>query len=69
MRIARITERAMQPNSDGEWVVFAQMLVGRTYQYGALIYKTFDEARKAKEGDIIDSERVRFERRINGMQL
>lgn len=68
MKIIKIIEKPMQPNEDGDWAVYCQMMVGNAYQYGVLLYQTFDEAKKAHEGDII-GENVRFERRINGVQL
>lgn len=59
----------MSPTDEGDWPVYAQLQVGSTYQYGVLLYQTFEEARKANEGDVIDSVKVRFSRRINGVQV
>lgn len=69
MKIVKIIERPTSPTDEGEWVVFCQLLVGNAYQYGALIYATQEEAREAKEGDNVDTERIRFRRRTNNTQI
>ena len=69
MKIIKIIERQLSPNDEGEYCVYCQMLVGRAYQYGLLLFESESEARQAKEGDIIDIEKVRFSRRINGVQV
>ena len=65
MKIVRIIERPTSPNERGEWVVYAQLMRGGVYQYGALLYKSLKDAMRAREGEHVDAVRVKFSRRTN----
>lgn len=68
MKIVKIIERPTTPNENGEWVVYAQLMRGGNYQYGALLYKSLNDAMRAREGEHIDAVKVKFSRRTNSMQ-
>lgn len=65
MRVIKIVDRTPIINEDGEWQLFCQVLVGNSYVYGAIICKTMQEAFAIKEDQILDVEKVKFNRRIN----
>lgn len=65
MRVIKIVDRTPIINEDGEWQLFCQVLVGNSYVYGAIIFETMEEAFAIKENQILDVEKVKFNRRIN----
>ena len=67
MRITKIVERCPTINEEGEWQLFCQVYMGNSYVYGAIICKTIEEAFAIKEGQMIDTEKVKFSRRINNI--
>lgn len=67
MRITKLTCNAPVLDSDGKWSVFCQVLRGSSYVYGVIICDTMKEAFAIKEGQILDSEKVRFEHRIKNV--
>jgi hypothetical protein len=67
MKVIRLVEKAPVIDSDGKWNVFCQVLRGSSYVYGVIICDTMKEAFAIKEGQILDSEKVRFEHRIKNV--
>lgn len=63
MRIIKITEKATTPDDEGLWRVYALVQKGGTFQYGVLLYQSEEEAKKAKKGDLVDTEKVVFSTR------
>lgn len=59
MKIAKVVESTLSPNENGEYVVYAQVLEGNLYQYASLHYRTYREAKYAKDGDFINRGRVK----------
>lgn len=66
MRVTKIVDTPTI-DADGKWNVFCQVLRGVTYQYGVVVCETRDEAFSIKEGQILDTEKVRFEQRIKNV--
>lgn len=65
MRIIKITEKSTTPDEEGLWRVYGMVQKGNSFQYGVLLYKTEEEAKKAEKGSLVDVERVVFSRRTN----
>ena len=63
MKIVKIIERTHTPNEKGEYVIYAQVMIGNTYQYAALRYNTLRDATRAREGSHINVERTKVSRR------
>lgn len=63
MRISKIISTPVI-DAEGKWMVFCQVLRGCTYSYGAIVCDTMEEAFSYKEGQILDTEKTRFEHRI-----
>ena len=68
MRVTKILD-APVIDSDGKWMLFCQVLKGCTYTYGAIVCNTKDEAFGIKEGEILDTEKCKFEYRIKNLSL
>lgn len=66
MRVTRIIQSPVI-DSDGKWNVFCQVYMGNSYVYGAIICDTMEEAFAIREGQILDIEKVKFNRRINNI--
>ena len=49
MRVTKIIEKAPLINGNDEWVVWVQVQIGKTYQYGRVVCKTIDEAMSIRE--------------------
>ena len=60
MRITKIIEKAPLINGNNEWVVWAQVQIGKSYQYGRVICPTIDEAMGIREGMVLDTEKYDF---------
>lgn len=60
MRVTKIIEKTPLINEDNEWVVWVQVYIGNTYQYGRIVCKTIDEAMSIREGMILDTEKYDF---------
>ena len=67
MRITKIIDKAVL-DSEGKWNVYCQVLRGVTYQYGAIVCETREEAFAIKEGQILDTEKYKFEHRTKNLQ-
>lgn len=67
MKVVKIIEPTPIINADGKWQLFCQVLRGNSYVYGVIICKTRAEAFAIKEGQVIDTERLRFEKRISNI--
>lgn len=67
MKVVKIIERPLTINEYGEWQLFCQVLRGSSYVYGVIICKTRAEAFAIKEGQILDTERLKFEQRISNI--
>ena len=67
MRITKIVEKTPIINENGEWMLFCQVYMGNSYVYGAIICKTMGEAFAIKEGQMLDSEEVKFSKRTNNI--
>lgn len=63
MRIIKITEKSQTPDEEGLWRVYALVQKGGTFQYGVLLYRTEEEAKKVTKGDLVDTEKVMFSTR------
>lgn len=63
MRIIKITEKSTTPDEEGLWRVYGLVQKGGTFQYGVLLYRTEEEAKKATKGDLVDTEKVVFSTR------
>lgn len=66
MRVTRIIEPTPIVCDEG-WQLFCQVLIGNAYVYGAVICKTYEETSSIKEGQMLDSEKVKFSRRTNNI--
>ena len=66
MRVTRIIQSPVI-DADGKWNVFCQAYMGNSYVYGAIICDTMEEAFAIREGQILDIEKVKFNRRINNI--
>lgn len=64
MRVVKIIEPTPLRTDEG-WNLFIQALIGNSYVYGAVVCETMEEAFAIKEGQILDTEKVKFSRRIN----
>jgi hypothetical protein len=60
MRVTKIIEKTPLINEDGEWVVWVQVQIGKTYQYGRVVCSSIDEAMSIREGMILDTEKYDF---------
>jgi hypothetical protein len=60
MRVTKIIEKAPFINGDNEWIVWVQVQIGKSYQYGRVVCKTIDEAMSIREGMILDTEKHEF---------
>lgn len=60
MKVIRIVEKTPLINEDGEWVVWVQVQIGKTYQYGRVVFSSIDEAMGIREGMILDTEKHEF---------
>ena len=60
MRVTKIIEKNPVINEDGEWVVWVQVYIGKTYQYGRIVCKTINEANGIREGMILDTKKYDF---------
>lgn len=67
MRIIKITEKSTTPDEEGLWRVYGMVQIGNSFQYGVLLYKTEEEAKKAEQGSLVDVEKVMFSRRTNNI--
>lgn len=65
MRIIKITEKSTAPDEEGLWRVYGMVQIGNSFQYGVLLYKTESEAKKAEQGSLVDTEKVKFNHRTN----
>lgn len=66
MRVTKIID-APTTDSNGKWNLYCQVLRGMTYQYGVVVCETRDEAFAIKEGQILDTEKFKFEHRIKNL--
>lgn len=64
MKVIKIIERTPIISDEG-WLLFAQVYMGKSYVYGAIVCDTMEEAFAVKEGQILDIEKVKFSRRTN----
>jgi hypothetical protein len=64
MRVVKIIEPTPLRTDEG-WNLFIQSLIGNSYVYGAVVCEMMEEAFAIKEGQILDTEKVKFSRRIN----
>lgn len=60
MRVTKIIEKTPVINEDGEWIVWVQVYIGKTYQYGRIVCKTTADAMSIREGMILDTEKYIF---------
>ena len=60
MRVTKIIEKTPLINEDGEWIVWVQVQIGKTYQYGRVVCSSIDEAMGIREGMILDTEKYDF---------
>ena len=66
MRVTKIID-IPTIDSNGKWNIYCQVLRGMTYQYGVVVCETRDEAFAIKEGQILDTEKFKFEHRIKNL--
>ena len=64
MKVLKIVESTPIISDDG-WQLFCTVQIGNSQVYGAVICKTREEASSIKEGQILDIEKVKFNRRIS----
>jgi hypothetical protein len=60
MKVTKIIEKAPLINGNDEWVVWVQVQIGKTYQYGRVVCKTIDEAMSIRESMILDTDKFDF---------
>lgn len=63
MKIVKIIERTHTPNEKGEYVIYAQVMMGNIYQYAVLRYNTLRDAMRAKEGSHVNTDRTKIDTR------
>ena len=66
MRVTKIID-APTIDHNGRWNIYCQVLRGMTYQYGVIMCDTKEEAFAIKEGQILDTEKFKFEHRIKNL--
>ena len=64
MKVVKIIEPTPLRNNEG-WYLFVQALIGSSYVYGAVLCETMEEAFAIKEGQYLDIEKTKFERRTS----
>ena len=64
MKVVKIIENVPIRNDEG-WYLFIQALIGSSYVYGAVLCETMEEAFAIKEGQYLDIEKTKFERRTS----
>ena len=67
MKIVRILDKTPVLDADGKWNIYCQVLRGSTYQYGAVVCETRDDAFALQERQIIDTGKYSFEHRIKNL--
>lgn len=67
MRLIKKIDRTPIIDADGKWNVFCQVYMGNSYIYGVIICDTMEEAFAFKEGQILDVEKIKFNRRMNNI--
>ena len=63
MKIVKIIERTTTPNEKGEYIIYAQVMMGNIYQYAVLRYNTLRDATRAREGSYVNTERTKIDTR------
>ena len=64
MKVVKIIENVPIRNDEG-WYLFIQALIGSSYVYGAVLCETMEAAFAIKEGQYLDIEKTKFERRTS----
>ena len=64
MKVVKIIEPTPLRNNEGCYL-FVQALIGSSYVYGAVLCETMEEAFAIKEGQYLDIEKTKFERRTS----
>lgn len=50
----------MRPTDERDWLVWCMVYINGQYKYQGLVFDSFEEARAAKEGQLVDIEKVRL---------
>lgn len=60
MKVVKITHKALRPNDDGHWIVWAVVYINGQRRSCSLMFDTFEESDAVRVGQVLDIEEVRI---------